>query len=34
MLDADPLGDHAVHPRMDIPRDARDSPARDADLAL
>jgi len=34
MLDANPLGDYSVHPRVDIPCDARDGPARHAHLRL
>jgi hypothetical protein len=34
MFDVDPLGDHAVHPRMDVSRDARDGPSGHTDLRL
>ena len=34
MFDADPLGDHTVHPRMDVPRDTRGGPPRHTDLRL
>ena len=34
MFDANPLGDSAMHPPVHIPRDARDGPARHANLRL